>query len=294
MYARALHVVSGIALAGALLAPITLAAPPQQDEAAEHMRQGMALIQGGQPQEALEEFEQALELTPESASGHYYAGMALGQLQRFQESLDHFLVATELDPGNGQAHLMACRSAYSLQDYDEAWTQAIYASQAGIDMTDAFAGLEVVSERPDDFEARMSNPRVFVAELDLSHARPTGATPDDVSGGERGPDRASTTGLSTTIGLRAEDLIEARRQFGFSLARSPSFYVSQSPERATYVLLVEIDDVETMSGLAKLIDPATEEVAVMRAVTLPASVGSMRSVTDRVVGFFEEWLAENR
>lgn len=294
MYARALRVLCGIAVAGAFLAPIMLAASPQQDEAAEHMRQGMALIQSGQAAEALAQFEQALELTPDSASAHYYAGMALGQLQRFQESLDHFLAAAELDPGNGQAHMMAVRSAYSVQNYEEAWNQAIYASQAGVDMTDAFAGLEAVSAKPDDFEARMSNPRVFVAELDLSHARPTGATPDDATGGERGPDRASTTGLSTTIGLRAEDLIEARRQFGFSLARSSSFFVTQSPETATYVLLVEIDDLEAMSGLAKLIDPVTDEVAVMRAVTLPASVGSMRSVTDRVVGFFEEWLAENR
>jgi len=42
-----------------------------------------------------------------------------------------------------------------------------------------------------------------------------------------------------------------------------------------------------------LVDNESGEVAVMRPVTFPASIGAMRSVTDRLVGFFEDWL-ENR
>lgn len=292
-----------IALAASLVAPAARATS-LQDEAGEHMRQGMTLIQSGSAQEALAEFEKAIELSPELASAHYYAGMALGQLQRFDASLEQFIAAADLDPGNGQAHVMACRTAYAMKDYDEAWDQGISAAQAGMDMTEAFAGLEAVSERPADFEARMSTPRVFVAELDLSHARPSGATPDTTGGvrpddsggvgGGRMGEISASGGLSTTLAQRAEDFIEARRQLGFSLARSPSFAVTQSVERATYVMLVEIDDADELSGLAKLIDPHTDEVAAMRPVTLPRSIGSMRSVTDQLVGFFEEWLAENR
>jgi tetratricopeptide (TPR) repeat protein len=266
-----------MALCGALTPPLAQAASPQ-DETSEHMSLGLALIQAGQAQEALEEFQKAIELSPELASAHYYAGMALGQLQRFDASLEQFVAAAELDPGNGQAHLMACRTAYALQDYEEAWNQGIYAAQAGMDMSQAFAGLEEVSPRPTDFDARMSAPRVFVAELDLSRAMASGATPD------------STTGSSTTIAFRLEDFVQARRQIGLSLVRSESFSVVQSPEQATYVLLVEIDDAEELSGLAKLIDTQTDEVVVMRPVTLPSSIGALRSVTDRLVGFFEEWL----
>lgn len=277
MFSTVFRVLHTVAFSAVLVAPLALAAS-SQDETSDHMSQGLTLIQAGQAQEALEEFEMAIELSPELASAHYYAGMALGQLQRFEESLEQFVAAADLDPGNGQAHLMACRTAYALGDYDEAWSQGIYAAQAGMDMSQAFAGLEEVSERPADFDARMSVPRVFVSELDLSHALPSGASPD------------STSGLSTTLAERSEDFAQVRRQLGFSLDRSDSFFVSQSPERATYVLLVEIDNAGDLSGLAKLIDTQSGEVAVMRAVTLPSSISAMRSVTDRLVGFFEQWL----
>jgi tetratricopeptide (TPR) repeat protein len=262
------------------MAPITAAAA-LQNEADEHMRQGMALIQNGQPEQALTEFEKAIEASPELATAHYYAGMALGQLQRFEESLEHFMTAGELDPGNAQTYVMACRTAYALQDYEEAWNQGILAAQAGMDMSQAFAGLEQVSSRPDDFDARMSVPRVFVAPLDTSR----------VLGGDVTP--GSSEGSTMMLASRQEDLIETRRQLGLSLIRSEGFSVTQSVEQATYVLLVEIDDIEALSGLMKLIDTQTDDAVVSRPVSFPTSIGSLRSETDRLVSFLEERL-QNR
>jgi tetratricopeptide (TPR) repeat protein len=280
MSSTTIRVFRTLALLGALLVPITTAAA-FQNEADEHMRQGMTLIRSGQAEEALAEFEKAIEASPELATAHYYAGMALGQLQRFEESLEHFMTAGELDPGNAQIYVMACRTAYSLQNYDEAWNQGILASQAGMDMSEAFAGLEQVSSRPDDFDARMSVPRVLVAPLDTSRVLAGDATP------------GSSTGSTMMLATRQEDLVETRRQLGLSLIRSERFSVTQSVEMATYVLLVEIDDIEAFSGQLKLIDPQTDATVVSRPVSFPTSIGSLRSETDRLVSFLEERL-QNR
>jgi len=279
MSSTAFRVFRTLAVSGALLLPITAAAS-LQDEASEHMRAGLALIQDGQAEAALEEFEQAIEASPELASAHYYAGMALGQLQRLEESLERFVAAADLDPGNGQVHVMACRAAYSLQDYEESWNQGILAAQAGMDMSQAFAGLEQVSSRPADFDARMSAPRVFVADLDLSRVGAAEATPDSTAG--------------SGIASRSVDLVQIPRQLSFALARSEYFAVVKSREQATYVLLVEIDDVRSDSALMKLIDAQTGEVAHSRPVTLPPRLDALRSASDRLVSSLARWLEENR
>ena len=279
MFSTAFRVFRALAVSGALLVPITAAAS-LQDETSEHMGRGLTLIQNGQAEAALEEFEKAIEASPELAGAHYYAGMVLGQLQRLEESLEHFVAAAELDPGNGQVHVMACRTAYSLQDYEESWNQGILAAQAGIDMSQAFAGLDQVSSRPANFDARMLAPRVFVAELDLSR----------VTAGDATPDR--TTGSSMRLASRQADFVQTRRQLGLSLARSEHFAVVKSREQATYVLLVEVDDVLSDSALMKLIDTQTGEVVHSRPVRLPRGLNALRSATDRLVSSLAVWLQE--
>lgn len=275
------RVFRALAAAGALLVPI-IAAASLQDAASEHMSRGMELIQGGQAEAALEQFQAAIEASPELAAAHYYAGMALGQLQRFEESLERFLVAAELDPGNGQIHVMACRTAYSLQDYEEAWNQGIFAAQAGVDMSEAFVGLEQVSSRPADFDARMSAPRMFVAEIDLSRVGAVDANPDEI------------TSSSSRVAAGLADFVETRRQLRDALARSEYFGVVNAPERATYVMLIEVDDVSSDQALMKLIDPQSGEVVHSRPVRLPPPGAALRSAADRLVSSLAMWLEENR
>jgi len=69
-----------------------------------HYDLGIALMNTGQPAEAVAHFEQALRLNPRSADTHYNLANALVQLRRMPDAIHHYEESLRLQPGSSDAH----------------------------------------------------------------------------------------------------------------------------------------------------------------------------------------------
>ncbi|MFH1312635.1 MAG: tetratricopeptide repeat protein [Candidatus Eisenbacteria bacterium] len=65
---------------------------------------GLALLEDDRPDEAVEQFNQALELKPDHVGAHVNLGDALGMLGRTDEAVISLQEALRLDPGNAKAY----------------------------------------------------------------------------------------------------------------------------------------------------------------------------------------------
>jgi len=304
-----------LALAVVTSAPV---AAMEQETPQDLLQKGVDELDKGNPEKGLREIRKALEAAPGYPAAHFYAGMASAQMRKFKDAYDYFLVAADLSPGYGEAHKMACRVAYDLGNFDESWEQAILASQAGIDMNQAFVGLEQRKAPPADLQQRLQAPGVVVGGLDLEALSGRdafmGPPSEDIASASAGADAATRGAVSTEsgalprgtgstgAGLVAEtsaELNEVRRQFAISLARSKAFAVVPRPELAKYVLEIQVDDLaegepRAMKGIVKLIDYNTLEQVYYRPVELRniASVSDLRNEISRFVGYMETWLKE--
>ncbi len=302
-----------LALAVVTSAPV---AAMEQETPQDLLQKGVDELEKGNPEKALREIRKAIEEAPSYPAAHFYAGVALAQMRKFEDAFDYFLVAADLSPGYGEAHRMACRVAYDLGKFDDSWEQAILASQAGIDMSQAFVGLEQQKAPPADFQQRLQAPGIVIGGLDLEALSsrdafmgpPTGDIPSAGAGASsRGAVAVESGALprgtgSTGAGLVAEtsaELNEVRRQFAIFLARSKAFAVVPRPELAKYVLEIQVDDLaegepRAMKGIVKLIDYNTLEQVYLRPVELRniASLSDLRSEIARFVGYMETWLKE--
>ena len=69
-----------------------------------HYNLGFALEQRGRIQEAIDHFEQALRLKPDSADTHNNLGVALWHLGRMPEAIAHYVAAVQFKPDFAEAH----------------------------------------------------------------------------------------------------------------------------------------------------------------------------------------------
>jgi tetratricopeptide (TPR) repeat protein len=309
----------------ALLA-VPAAAAPQQ-ELLEKLQRGIEKVQEGDLEEGLAEIQAVIEAEPRLAAAHFYAGQASAQMRRWQQAYDYFVAASEQLPGYGIAHVQACRMAYNLRDFDASYLHALRAAQAGIDMTDAFAGLEAVADLPDDWRQRLEVPRVLIGNIDTealvaqgssvfggrqAEAGSAGADQRGVATVEEGPVLGAassagafplglgTSGAGLAAALQAE-IHEVRRRFGEELVRSEAFGVVSDQELANLVLYIKVDDVgedvpRPLKGFVKLLDLASEQEVYSRPLELRniSSVSDLRNDIARYVGYMEEWLREQR
>ncbi len=252
--------------------------------AQERLDRGMQLLQDNQPGEALEELQKLIDDGPDLAPAYFYAGVALGRLERYEEAYDYLVHAAELDPGNGQIHQMACVAAVRGQHLEESWEQAILAAQAGVDMSSIFSQLENAGPPPEDFEARMAAPRVYVAEIDLSALVAADLQP--------GEEEQSASEVTRSL----VDIAETRRQFGLGLLRSPSFSVVKQEEGATFVLLIQADRFggSELDGYIKLLDPASGDEVYSRRLSLSdiGTLSALRGDIARQITHLESWLEQ--
>jgi tetratricopeptide (TPR) repeat protein len=309
----------------ALLA-VPAAAAPQQ-ELLEKLQRGIEKVQEGDLEEGLAEIQAVIEAEPRLAAAHFYAGQASAQMRRWQQAYDYFVAATEQLPGYGVAHVQACRMAYNLRDFDASYQHAVRAAQAGIDMTDAFAGLEAVTNLPDGWQQRLEAPRVLIGNIDTealvaqgsstfggrqAEQGNAGADQRGVTTVEEGPVLGAatsagafplgigTSGAGLAAALQAE-IHEVRRRFGEEMVRSEAFGVVSDQELANLVLYIKVDDVgegvpRPLKGFVKLLDLASEQEVYSRPLELKniSSVSDLRNDIARYVGYMEEWLREQR
>lgn len=255
--------------------------------AQERLDRGMRLLlQENQPAEAFDELQKLIDDGPDLAPAYFYAGVALGRLERFDEAYGYLVRAAELDPGNGQIHQMACVAAVRSQHLEEAWEQAILADQGGVDMSGIFSQLENAGPPPDDFEARMAAPRVYVAEIDLSALVTADMQP--------GEEEQSASEVNRSL----VDIAETRRQFGLGLLNSPLFSVINQEEGATLVLLIQADSFggSELDGYIKLMDVASGDEVYSRRLSLSdiGTLSALRGDIARQITHLESWIEQER
>ncbi len=317
-----------VVLMSLLLAATTLLSAPRataQQELLQQLQRGIEELQRGNLEKGLEEIEKVIAAEPRLAQAHYYAGQASAQMQQWQKAFDYFVAATEQMPGYGDAHMQACRVAYRLQNYEDAYAHAIWAAQAGIDMTDAFAGLVAVAEPPTDWQRRLEAPRVLIGPIDTealfqqeaSVFGGTQAEPGAAGADQRGAPPADpfaglgdatatgafplpigTAGAGQVAQIQAE-IHEVRRRFGEEFVRSEEFGVVSNLDLATHVFYIKVDDIGEgaqlpLKGFIKLFDARTQEEVYSRPLELTdiGSVSTLRNEIGRYLGYMEQWLGQ--
>jgi tetratricopeptide (TPR) repeat protein len=80
----------------------TLACTTNNDEA--HYALGNAFFENGKLNEAIAQFQKALQIRPERAEAHYNLGIALYQQGEMDQAIAHFQKALQINPAYAQAH----------------------------------------------------------------------------------------------------------------------------------------------------------------------------------------------
>jgi spermidine synthase len=88
------RVIAGSAYLGAIV----------PESAATHNVLGLALAEQGRLDDAIQEFQRALELNPDDAAAHWHVGAALTSKNEYVEATAHLVRSVELDPANSEAH----------------------------------------------------------------------------------------------------------------------------------------------------------------------------------------------
>jgi tetratricopeptide (TPR) repeat protein len=99
---------AGVATAIVATAVCTRAGMPEAViRAATHNNLGNAFIMEGKTQDAIEQYEEVLRLSPDDVDASFNLGDALLRVGRFEEAVGHFERALRIDPNNAHAHYSA-------------------------------------------------------------------------------------------------------------------------------------------------------------------------------------------
>ncbi len=256
-----------VLLIASVLLPVAAEA---QRTAADLTDEASKLVNEGSYHQAIREAERAVEADGSYARAYHVLGFAHGRLGEHEPAAAAFLRAVELRPGWAEAHRMAALAAANSGQLDIAWEQAIRAQQSGLDMANEIDVLTGMGPPPADLADLLVAPRIFLGPLDLSafeafNENPFGreirtgnssfgaATGQPASEGSRNltstlsPDPTDVTAWVTQTG--APMVAESRADLDLmilELARglSASMQISlvSDPEQASYVLVVEVEN----------------------------------------------------
>jgi len=270
------------------------------DEMMGIVRNAEQLVQQQKPDEALAELQKIFDQSEEFAPAYFVAGLAYRAKQQKQEAYDSFVRAAELNPGWGAAERFVSMYAADLGDIEASWEHAIKAQQAGTDMSDAFAGLQTMSEAPADLDAQLAAYRVFVGPFDTTVFEESGDTA--LAGGA---DSSATN--RTDVGKRVVqeatvDIVgyqqEARRQFSDSRA----FGLVAQQQQAQLIFVTEVDSLEDnpsrrrLRAVVKLVDAQSGEELYRRRIDFGniASRGDLNRDFTQLMNLMAEWAAEQQ
>jgi tetratricopeptide (TPR) repeat protein len=107
---------------------------------------GVALVNAGRLQEAIEHYEQALRLKPDYVEAHNNLGAALANAGRLQEAIEHYQQALRLKPDFTNAYYNLALAYDRMQQSSE----AIGAAQKALDLARA-QGQEAQAKQIEDW-----------------------------------------------------------------------------------------------------------------------------------------------
>jgi len=184
--------------------------------------------------------------------------------------------------------------------FQTAWVQAIRAHQAGADVTRLMEQLVQVDPGPDDLSLQLAAPGIFVAEAETSKAQahtdnPFGVVELD----EDTSERADSLGVGLRRLLESQgDIHRVLHQTRESLANSHSFALVPREDMATYILVVEVDELganpsqRDMKGYITLLDARDGEEVYRQPIELSniAAANEVRAEIERYMIYLERWL----
>jgi len=106
-----------------------------------HYNSGLALQIAGRIEEAIGQYEQALQVAPDDAEAHYNLGVALEQMGRVPEAIEHYEQALRLRPEYAAAYSNLGSISLRLGKVPEAIAQYERALQFEPDMAEAYYNL---------------------------------------------------------------------------------------------------------------------------------------------------------
>ncbi len=138
--------------------------PTIDTEAARYdVDQADTLIAGGELEAAVLVLDKAIRSDPGYAPAYFSRAIALADLGRLDEAQESALQAARRSPGVADVHELAMLISLDVNDGASAWEQAVQAGQAGANLRRHFDRLDAAAPAPDDFDARVSAPRIMVA-----------------------------------------------------------------------------------------------------------------------------------
>lgn len=260
----------------------------QSEEAAALIEKGKALVADGKHEEAVVEFDKAVEVDKTFWEGWYQRGRALALLRRYEAATESLLQSTLLNPGHANAHMLTAHAAMYAEDLELAWDQGIRAYLAGEDPQAIFGGLGERSELPGDFDERVAAWRVYVAGVD---------TADLIAGAQR-PDsgRGRASGVQEELIQIQPDLVRLQRHLSNALSDARGFGLVQTVEMAQYYVTISPDEIDaaprpSMDGVLRLYTVESGDQVYSRSVSfrdLSAS-GQVQATLQNVINHMESW-----
>jgi VWFA-related protein len=163
--------------------------------AQQYVAQAASFLDEGLDDAAAAALDRALAADPEYAPAYHLRALAYAQEEDLERALDNALRAADLGPGVADRHELAMRLALDSERSEIAWEQAVFAGQAGLDLTPYEASLSAGSSPPADLAARLAAPRVAVARPYVESTNPL------LDGGTEIVSRAMRRALSAAPGL---------------------------------------------------------------------------------------------
>ncbi|HEC17229.1 MAG TPA: tetratricopeptide repeat protein [Sedimenticola sp.] len=130
---------------------------PHGDPAAARMRAGLALEKQGRPDEAIREYEKALELNPDHVNAHQRLGVVLHRLGRLDEAIGHYREVVRLRPGSAAAHYNLGLALADQGRIDAAIGRYREALRIRPDFAEVYNNLGVALYRKGDFEQAIAS-----------------------------------------------------------------------------------------------------------------------------------------
>ena len=286
-----------VAIASA--APLAIAAVvpaglEQQEKALEHNENGKRLLSEQKLEEAVEEFDKAIEEDETFWEPYYQRGRALANLGRMEEAKQSFLGGAQMNPAHAHNHLLAGIAALNVNDFDTSWDQLIRAHLAGNADAQGFIDrLRQAAAPPPDFDLRMGAWRVFVAGVDTRDLVAGGTMPVDRFG------RNAEDDIQEVLGRMQPDLTALQRHVANAISDSPGFGVVASLDLAEYVMVISPDTIDdsrrpSMTGYLRLYEANVTEAVYSRQVEfrdLSAS-GQVSATLTQIMNQLESWRRE--